>query len=300
MAAFRYHLGQAARALGASPYGSAVAALTMAVALFLASVTWVAARAVESMLEATAAKARITVFVRPEVKATAALAQEAARMAGPGAAAVLVPPDVALTRLKADLGSTGRALDDLATNPLPSSIEVRLSPATIAHEGLAAVHRAATRLRKLPFASDVDDGESFIAAVEAALEATKATGEALFGAALLIALFFIGAVARLSLVARRDEIEILRLVGATDRFIAAPFVLEGVFQGLAGGVLAAVLVALLERFVVPEALSLVGFARDIAVAPLGPGWLLVLVAGGAALGALASALSVQGFMRKAA
>ncbi len=300
MASLRYHLDQAASCLRHSPYGAVVAASTMAVALSLASLALVAGRTVESVLEAVATEARITVFVRPEVDASNALALAAAKAAGPGAQATLVLPGAALLKLKMDLGAPGRALDGLAKNPLPASLEVRLPAARVERLGLAEVRRAAQRLSKLPFASEVDFGQPFIARVKTVLLATRAIGVVVFGVALLVALFLVSAVVRLSVYARRDEIEILRLVGATDGFISAPFVLEGAAQGLVGGLVAALFVGLFERLAVPALLSHVGFAREIVLPSFGPWRLAGLVVAGGLFGVLASVFAVVRFLRRAA
>jgi cell division transport system permease protein len=265
----------------------------------MAALTLVSGRAVEAALRAVAADARITVFLAPDVTDGAALARTAAEAAGPGAKAEFVTSAAALARLRADLGPSGAALDGLAKNPLPPSIDVRLPPARIARKGLQDLRAAADRLAQLPFAADVDAGQAFVEKLETVLLGVRAGGLGVFAVTLLVALFLVANIVRLAVFARRDEIDILRLVGATDGFIAVPFVLEGAVQGLAGGIVAALLVGAVERFVLPSLLAGFGFGAEIAPSPTGPLVLAAIVVAGFVAGIAASSVAVLRFLRKA-
>jgi cell division transport system permease protein len=292
-----YHLRQAALCLRYSPSAALVAAGAVAVALCFSGVALLTARAVESVLRGYGADARITLFLDPAVTDGARLAGEAAKAAGEGARAEFISPRVALTRLKGDLGEAGRALDGLATNPLPPSIEVRLSNERLAKGDLGEVKLASARLRRLPFAKEVDDGGSFVDRLELLLTAVRAFGSGLFMVVLGVALFLVGNVVRLTVYARRDEIDILRLVGATDAFIATPFVLEGCFQGLAGGILGAIGVKLIEVLAAPHVAATFGFGAELLPAPVSLGQLMFFVTVGLGVGFLASLIAVVRFLR---
>ena len=117
-------------------------------------------------------------------------------------------------------------------------------------------------------------------------------------AALLIAasVLLIGNTIRLSLYARRREVEVMKLVGATDWFIRWPFVIEGVIVGAFGAVLA-ILVLGVTKLAILDPLAnnftLIAAPRTIPLVPL----LLVLVAAGVAVSALGSGLSLRRFLR---
>ena len=294
-----YHLRQALLCLRHSPYAALVAAASVAVALSLCGGAWLTERSIEAVLRSSGADASITLFLTPRVREGAKLAGLAASAAGPGSTARFVTPDEALARLRADLGDAGRALGDLAENPLPPTIEVRLSSSRLAEGDLREIHEAAVRLKVLPGVTEVDDGASFVSHLQGVLRAVRASGLVLLIVVLGVALFLVGNVVRLSVYARRDEIDILRLVGATDAFIASPFAIEGTVQGLAGGIVAVVIVHLAEAVALPRAAAAFGFGQELLPAPIG--WLapLVLILLGAAVGLLASLVAVLRFLRRA-
>jgi cell division transport system permease protein len=114
----------------------------------------------------------------------------------------------------------------------------------------------------------------------------------LIGASVLL----IGNTIRLSLYARRREIEVMKLVGATDWFIRWPFVIEGIIVGAFGAVLAIVVLGVTKLAVLdPLAnnFTLIAAPRTIPLLPL----LIILVAAGVAVSALGSGLSLRRFLR---
>lgn len=117
-------------------------------------------------------------------------------------------------------------------------------------------------------------------------------------AALLVAasILLIGNTIRLSLYARRREVEVMKLVGATDWFIRWPFVIEGVIVGAIGAVLAVVVLTAAKILVLDPLASnwrLISTPHTIALVPL----MLVLLAAGVAVSALGSGLSLRRFLR---
>lgn len=298
MAGFGYHLRQAIGCLRHSPWAATMAAGTVAVSLSVCGAALVAARSVESALTGTAADARVTIFLPPGTDEAqgSAWAKEAAAAAGGGAIATFVPPDQALSELAGELGEAGDALRALAINPLPPTIDVRLAPARLATGGVPEVRAAAARVSALAFAGDLDWGEGFVTRLESLLLTLRAAGLVVLAGVVGLMLFLVGNVVRLTVYARRDEIEILRLVGATDGFIATPFVLEGALQGLAGGVASIALVAGFERWALPWLAGTVGFGPSLMAPPLGTSLLLLPLLGLVA-GVVASLTSTLRFLR---
>jgi cell division transport system permease protein len=110
----------------------------------------------------------------------------------------------------------------------------------------------------------------------------------------LAALVTVGAVVRLTVLARREEIEIMKLVGATAAFIRGPFVLGAAAQGLAGGGLAAGALHLTHRLAWrSEAFQANPFMTLVAGRPLPGDALALLAVGGALLGLVAALLSLR-------
>ena len=99
--------------------------------------------------------------------------------------------------------------------------------------------------------------------------------------------------------ARRDEIEIMKLVGATDAFVSGPFLIEGLVQGLLGAAVAVGALLAVHAAIVPRLRATVALAGGLRLADTLPPQLLVgLVLGGGAVGLLGSALSVARTLRR--
>jgi cell division transport system permease protein len=176
----------------------------------------------------------------------------------------------------------------LESNPLRASIEVKLTDP----EDLDVV---VSVLQDAPIVEGVQNVEALVDRLISVTSILQTAGTVVLIAVALIVLFIIVNSIRLAVVARAEEIEVMRLVGASDAFIRWPFVFEGAFIGLLGAALAlGVLVAAAE----PIGAFMVGFfevlpiamgsiARDIAALVLGAGL---------GLGVLGSWLSVRTYL----
>lgn len=141
----------------------------------------------------------------------------------------------ALARARRELPEFQSVFQDLEANPLPASIEVRLKPAFRDATHAAAV---ADRLRSFRFVDDVRYGGDWIAKLDHLRNIAAAVGAVVGAAFALVAIMIIGTTIRMAVLHRKEEILIMRLVGATDGFIRRPFLLEGLIKGILGGVLA--------------------------------------------------------------
>ena len=123
----------------------------------------------------------------------------------------------------------------------------------------------------------------------------------LYGATLLFliaSVLLISNAIRLSIFARRKEIEVMKLVGATDGFVRTPFVFEGLLQGLLGSIIAALVVIWINYLFVEWAHVALPFVPISTEAVNAPFLILLLAAVGAAIGVIGSFLSVTRFLRK--
>ncbi len=280
--------------LRTSPVTSGVAVITIAVALLLVGAFALLVTNMERILDRFGEELRVSAYLAPGL---APEAQEAlrARVADvPGVLSVaLVTRDEALARFRESRVARAALLDGLEENPLPASLEVSLEPAERTREGLAALN---DELADLPGIEELGYGHGWVEGYARALGVVRAAALALGLVLGLAALLIVANTIRLAVYARRDEIEILRLVGASRAFVAAPFVLEGLIQGLVGGLIALGLLALFHVALVPSLRGgmelLLGDVTPVFLAARG---MLTLVLGGAALGALGSAAAlVQG------
>ncbi len=139
----------------------------------------------------------------------------------------------AMEQLKKDMASKSTFLDSLQDNPLPDALEITMKKSI---NNWSAVEIFAARLKKIPMIEDVEYGEKWLAKFLSIFNLFKITGYAISALFLMIALFITANTIRLAFYSRRQEVEIMRLVGATDRFIITPFYIEGFLQGIIGGV----------------------------------------------------------------
>ena len=146
-----------------------------------------------------------------------------------------VSEDEALERAQAELDEFREAFKDLATNPLPASLEIQMKPPFRSGE---AVKRVADRLAGYGFIDDVRYGREWIQRLDR-IRRLATVVQLLIGAAFaVVAIAIIGVTIRITVFQRANEIAIMRLVGAANGFIRGPFVLEGAIKGLLGGALA--------------------------------------------------------------
>ena len=207
-----------------------------------------------------------------------------------------VSPKAALDRLVKELGSAAESLRGLPEDPLPPSLEVRIPEGRRAPEALRAL---AAELRALPAVTGVDYGEQAVERLHAMARALRWAGLLAFAVLVGATLIIVSATLQLAIYARREEVEIQKLVGATDRFVQAPFLLEGVVQGLAGALLAVIALSVFRQTAGPQLASLFSFLRLPTVAAGPSPWLEAaqLAAVGAALGLAGSYLAVHRFLR---
>jgi len=127
-------------------------------------------------------------------------------------------------------------------------------------------------------------------------------GMPLFGAGallavLLAALLVVANTIRLAVYARRDEIEIMKLVGATDAYVRAPFLMEGALQGLLGSSIAVGSILAVQHWLLPRAEQAFAFAAGVAPPQMLPAHAAALVAFGGIVGLLGSWIAVGRFLK---
>jgi cell division transport system permease protein len=187
----------------------------------------------------------------------------------------------------------------LVSNPLPASEEVELKRAEDADDVLQSLG---------PYAVG-DDTRFRTAGVETVSYGEK-TAKRIIQVARVIEIVFLLAVIilfvastlliantiRLSIFARRREIEVMKLVGATNWFVRGPFMLEGLLCGLAGSLAAVVLLLLGKELALPAILGKVGDGGEVQALAF---WVnaLLLVGAGLALGAAGSGLTLRRFLK---
>ncbi len=275
----------------AKPLIQVVAVGTIALSLVLVGVVELAALNVRKLARNWGADVQMTVYLEDGVTPARAQKITAALAKLPGVVAVrTVDAHEAWQRLSRSLGARADLLDGVEEGFLPTSIEVALKP------GVAEVLRAHPAFERLRHTAGVEDVElmgDWTARLRDVERLLATAGWAVAALVLCACLYIVGSTIRLGVFARRDEIEIWKLVGATNGFVKAPFLVEGGVQGALGTGLAVALLYGLFRLAAPHVEVLLG--GWLASGPLGfftPMQLTVAIAGGTLLGLCGSAVAL--------
>jgi cell division transport system permease protein len=215
---------------------------------------------------------------------------EAFLRAQPAVAAVeYVSRERALERFRADFPELRDVTVGLGENPFPSAIEVRLKSG-------AGVDAAADTLARdvsgRAGVSDVRYDRRWLQRLLGIVATARYAGGLAAGILMLGAAFTVAAVVRLSLYARRDELEIMQLVGAPFSYIRGPAVVEGLFLGGIGASLALVVISILYSSLVRWLGSdLAGFVGLGQLHFLGALEIAIMLLGGVGVGAVAGTVA---------
>jgi cell division transport system permease protein len=270
---------------------SLAATATMVLMLVLLAGFWIIQTGLLSALDFTEQKVEVTANVQTDATAAEIAELRIRIQAMPEVTAVTyVTPAEALSRFQASMKAQGR--EDLTkyvdSNPFTGSFEVKL-----VDPGKSAT--VADALRKDPVVRNVLDTKETAQNVKTVTDILRTAGTVILLVIAVIVLFIIVNTIRLAVVARSEEIEIMRLVGASDAFIRWPFVFEGAMVGLLG---AAITLGLLYLLADPIGGFMVDFFR---VLPLSFGSLtrdlvLIVTGAGLGLGVLGSWVSVRTYL----
>jgi cell division transport system permease protein len=264
-----------------SVFSVAVAFVCLAAALLLVvNVGQIRARWAES--------GRASVYLRKNATAEQVSAIEKALKASDGVTAVrVVSSEDARKEL---LGLTNDpVLDALPTEAFPASLEVAIESA-VASERLG---KLASQLGALPAAESVETYGAWSERLASLLRGGVSASLLLAGVVLAAVVSVVSSTIRLSLQRRRIEVEVMKLVGATDSYVRRPFVVEGAAQGGLGALFAVLLLAVLFGIVRSHFDG--SLAALLGATPVFLPWTVVLglVAAGALLGALAAYTSLR-------
>jgi cell division transport system permease protein len=141
----------------------------------------------------------------------------------------------ALGRFRRDFAELATLAESFENNPFPASVEVRVTPES---QQNGAAEALVARLAAQPGVADIRYDREWLQRVTAGLDAVRGVGSALGLVMVVAAALTVATVVRLGLHQRRDEIEIMQLVGSPYAFIRGPFVAEGLLQGGVGALAA--------------------------------------------------------------
>lgn len=288
-----FSLGRAWQGFWRNALMSLAATATMVLMLVLLAGFWIIQTGLLSALDFTEQKVEVVANLKLDTTPAQQDALAATIRELPGVEAVtLVTREQALARFQQSMHDQGR--EDLSqyldANPFPASYEIKLTD-----PGYAAPVAEALQPNLQPAVRNVLDTKETAKNVKAVTDIMRTAGTIILLVIGVIVLFIIVNTIRLAVVARAEEIEIMRLVGASDAFIRWPFVFEGAMVGLLGAA-----ITLVGLYLLADPIS--GFMVDFfRVLPLSFGSLardlvVIVLGAGLGLGVLGSWVSVRTYL----
>lgn len=282
-----YVLREALAGFKRAPVLTGLAAAMVGLALFVVGLFGLVTHNLQVALSQIEARVEVVAYLRDDASATDIEDAVTGLRDQPEVESVIfVSKDSALARARRDLSDFEEVFRGLESNPLPASLEIRLSEGNREPE---TVELLASIAEVIPVVEDVQFGREWVDRLDTLRSLAGAASAGLGLAFALVAALIIGTALRIAIFARRDEIYVMRLVGARDAFIRRPFLLEGFLTGLAGGVVAIVLTAVAWRVVSR-------FLFRIEWLPAG--WLLGGLLAGGILGGVASIQAVRRHLKE--
>jgi cell division transport system permease protein len=280
MLAIREALNASRRA----PLLSALGVVTIAFSLFAFGLFALVAVNIRHALRNVEQRVEVRAFISEGTSADAIAAAMADISVFPEVAKVdYVDQQGALERARRDMGEFSDVFEEAM---LPASLDIHLKPGLRSPKTVEAI---AERVKSYQFVDDVRYGEEWVQKLYQLRTLAAGTGLGLGLAFAAVSIIIIGATIRVSVLARAKEISIMRLVGATDSFVRAPFLIDGFVKGILGGLLAIGLTWVAYRMIDTQLVGVVFFdPRLIAIG----------IFCGAVIGLLGSATSVWSHLRR--
>ena len=267
-----------------SPALALLSVTTIAFSLFAFGLFGLVAINIKSALRAIEDRVEVRAFLIDNVKEAdvSQLISEIQKI--PAVADVgYVSPDSALQRARAELEEFRDVMDGAM---LPGSIEIRLKPD---QRDPDTIKRLSTALLTYHAVEEVRYGKEWVEKLYRVRTIAGVAGAGLGLVFALVAVIIIGATIRMAILARTKEIEIMRLVGATNGFVRLPYLLDGTIKGTLGGVIALALAFTANSVVSRSFMRTEFFTTE---------QMLLGVLAGATIGLLGSWLSVGRHLRK--
>ena len=291
MRALRYSFDEAVLSLWRGRQSGALSTATIAVALFVLGAFLIATSNLERLGREWNNSAEMSIYLADTITPAQRTAIE--RTLNSAATAVVghqyLSKADAVARFKKTFADLSGTLDGLGENPLPASYEVRLRGGAD-----SGVDLLLAEIRQLPGVADVRYDREWLQRLSRAVGVVRGVGLVLGLLLTVAAALTVANVVRLGLHARRDELDIMQLVGAPQMYIRGPFVMEGTLQGGIGalvalGVLGMVFISLKARYLVPLATAI--NLSSVSFLPLE--LVLLLVAGGMVVGCLGGLIAAS-------
>ena len=268
---------------------------TITLALLIVSLFMLIFVNLESAAENWSERVQVTVYFDKELTAQdqSVFRQKISALSGVSRVSY-VTRDEALKRFKSRLRGQETLLEGVRPEILPTSFEIALKRS---FRDTASVENFVITLKRIPGITEVQYGEEWVRRFNSFLNFIRLLGVLLGGFLVIAVIFIVSNTIKLTIYSRRDELEVMALVGATRFFIKAPFLLEGLIQGTVGSVLSVVLLFGLYEGFLHNAGSFLTFnpaTSGLSFLPLE--YIGGLLLAGAVLGFIGSLTSLKRFI----
>lgn len=294
LALFKYALREALRSLKRSGWGGLASIGTIAASFLIMGVFLLISSNLSTVVSQWKEGVQMTVFLKDGLSS----AQIASLKKGISSEKAIksssyINKEQALADFKRDLRGQEGLLEGLGYNPLPASFQVQVNEA---YQSPQMLQQLAQTLKKLDGVEDVLYGQEWVEQLSLIIRLLRLAGIGLGALLLLASILIVSNTIRLTIYSRAEEIEVMRLVGASWSYIRIPFLFQGILEGLIGAILSLLILFLsfwiiLWRIDLSSAASLGLIRLQFLKAPY---QLLTLVAGGL-IGGGGGLLSIRRF-----
>ncbi|MFO7764901.1 MAG: permease-like cell division protein FtsX [Pelovirga sp.] len=294
--AIRYFSLRALRNMRQWPFLCMAAILTMAISLATIATFFLIVVNIEQLAARWTGEIQVIAYLNtpPSQQDVVRLTEDLEQIEGVETISY-VSPAAAMERFRDHLGTDESLLEGIRADLLPASFEIGLLPEFRHQEGIEII---VARLEEILPVDDLRYGQTWLERFNTFINMLRFIGAFLGGFLLFATLFIVANTIRLTLYARRDELEIMALVGATMRFIKIPFMLEGAIQGFIGGLLSLMFLGVSFSLIISRGVDAFWLTPvDFDLLFLTAGQQLLLVVAGVVLGVLGSLSSLRRFVR---
>ncbi|PIS29154.1 MAG: hypothetical protein COT43_04640 [Candidatus Marinimicrobia bacterium CG08_land_8_20_14_0_20_45_22] len=276
------------RGLARSNYSSVFSIVIITLSIILLGFGYVAARDTLFLVDHVRAQFDVDIFLHSSATPTEidAFGQMLAEM-NQIQSITYISPDSAAERFKQEFGED--IFDILDYNPLPPSFTIRLKPE---FRNLARMEEISGIVSGISLVDEAKYRKNFLILLEKYQRYTLTTVFTVFAFLTLISILLISNSIKMTIVARRDVISTMKLVGATNNFIRAPFLIEGTLQGFIGAMVASIFIALVFYFLNNYLQTIISY-RAIVSYRFYAGIILF----GGALGLIGSTRAIRKFLK---
>ena len=274
--------------------------ITIFLSLFIIGLFLMGGAVIQNVVQSVENEVSITAYVADEAsESDIAAAQDYIRGLDGVASVSFTTKDQALEKFR-EMSSNAAIVDELGGNPLPASIDIELSDPQKVEE-VAKQIESSDQFKKIADEDNPSDslkyGQRTVERLFSVTNYIRYIGIALIILLVFIALVFINNTIRLAIMARRKEIAIMRLVGASNGFIRGPFLMEGALHALIGAALAIVSIELIRNLALPRLQASLAFL-PIDVAPNTFLFIyLILLVAGLIIGLIGSMLAMRRYLK---